>query len=148
MKKHQNKIVYNQKSKNTLIKSTIINNNDNSFREDYSLNKKKNHTIFIEISNNPNNQNKQHYNNHFTHINKVNNNLHKKTKTRSSLSEKGKIETNENSPDKNNKILNVTYIKTINIQPKRFKSKSPKNSENTKIGFNFHSQEDKKEFIP
>ena len=81
MKKHQNKIVYNQKSKNTLIKSTIINNNDNSFREDYSLNKKKNHTIFIEISNNPNNQNEEsHYNNHFTHINKVNNNLHKKQK--------------------------------------------------------------------
>ena len=45
------------------------------------LNKKKNHTIFIEISNNPNNQNEQsHYNNHFTHINKVNNNLHKKQK--------------------------------------------------------------------
>ena len=149
MKKHQNKIVYNQKYKNNLVKSTIINNNDNSFREEYYQNKKKNQTIFIEISNNPNNQNKQpHYNNHFTHINKVNNNLHKKTKTRSSLSEKGKIETNENSPDKNNKILNVTYIKTINIQPKRFKSKSPKNSENTKIGFNFHSQEDKKEFIP
>ena len=148
MKKHQNKIVYNQKYKNNLVKSTIINNNDNSFREECYQNKKKNQTIFIEISNNPNNQNKQHYNNHFTHINKVNNNLHKKTKTRSSLSEKGKIETNENSPDKNNKILNVTYIKTINIQPKRFKSKSPKNSENTKIGFNFHSQEDKKEFIP
>ena len=101
MKKHQNKIVYNQKSKNTLIKSTIINNNDNSFREDYSLNKKKNHTIFIEISNNPNNQNEEsHYNNHFTHINKVNNNLHKKPKTRSSLSEKEKIDTNENSSEK------------------------------------------------
>ena len=126
MKKHQNKIVYNQKYKNNLVKSTIINNNDNSFREEYYQNKKKNQTIFIEISNNPNNQNKQHYNNHFTHINKVNNNLHKKTKTRSSLSEKEKID----------------------IQPKRFKSKSPKNSENTKIGFNFHSQEDKKEFIP
>ena len=65
------------------------------------LNKKKNHTIFIEISNNPNNQNEQsHYNNHFTHINKVNNNLHKKPKTRSSLSEKEKIDTNENSSEK------------------------------------------------
>ena len=113
------------------------------------LNKKKNHTIFIEISNNPNNQNEEsHYNNHFTHINKVNNNLHKKPKTRSSLSEKEKIDTNENSPEKNSKILNVTYIKTINIHPKRFKSKSPKNNfKDTKIGFNFRSHEDKKEFI-
>ena len=41
MQKHQNKIVYNQKFKNNLIKSPIINNNDNSFREEYSLNKKK-----------------------------------------------------------------------------------------------------------
>ena len=121
--KHENKIVYNQKFKNNLIKSPIINNNDNSFREEYSLNKKKkNHTIFIEIINNPNNQNKQsHYNNHFNHIDKANNDLHKKTKTRSSLSEKEKIERNENSPEKNSKILNVTYIKTINIYPKRFK---------------------------
>ena len=150
MKKHQNKIIYNQKSKYNYMKSSIINNNDNSFRDDNSQNKKKNQTIFIEISNNVNNQNKQILFNNHTHINKgnINQNIHKKTKTRSSLSEKGKIETNENSPDKNNKILNVTYIKTINIQPKRFKSKSPKNSENTKIGFNFHSQEDKKEFIP
>ena len=69
------------------MKSTIINNNDNSFREEYYQNKKKNQTIFIEISNNPNNQNKQpHYNNHFTHINKVNNNLHKKTKPGKNMS--------------------------------------------------------------
>ena len=33
MKKHQNKIVYNQKWKNNLIKSTIINNNDNSIEK-------------------------------------------------------------------------------------------------------------------
>ena len=52
MQKHQNKIVYSQKFKNNLIKSPIINNNDNSFREEYSLNKKKkNHTIFIGIIN-------------------------------------------------------------------------------------------------
>ena len=73
----------------------------------------------------------------------------KKTKTRSSLSEKEKIERNENYPEKNSKILNVTYIKTINIYPKRFKSKSPKNNfEDIKIRFNFRSHEDKKEFIP
>ena len=84
MQKHQNKIVYNQKFKNNLIKSPIINNNDNSFREEYSLNKKKkNHTIFIEIINNTNNQNKQsHYNNHFNHIDKANNELHKKNKNK------------------------------------------------------------------
>jgi hypothetical protein len=146
MKKHQNKIIYNQKSKYNYMKSSIINNNDNSFRDDNSQNKKKNQTIFIEISNNVNNQNKQILFNNHTHINKgnINQNIHKKTKTRSSLSEKGKIDIYNNSPGKNEKKFNITYIKTINIHPKRFKSKSPKNIDYTKIGFIIKSN-DKKE---
>ncbi len=36
-------------------------------------------------------------------------------------------------------------MKTINIQPKRFKSKSPKMSDDKKIGFNFLLNEKKKE---
>ena len=147
MKKHHNKIIYNQKNKYNYMKSTIINNNETSFREDHSQKKKKNQTIFIEISNNPTEQNRQNHYNNYTHSNKGNNNynLHKKTKNRSSLSEKGKIDIYNNSPGKNEKKFNITYIKTINIHPKRFKSKSPKNIDYTKIGFIIKSN-DKKEF--
>ena len=108
--------------------------------------KKKNQTIFIEISNNPTEQNRQNHYNNYTHSNKGNNNynLHKKTKNRSSLSEKSKNENKENTPEKISKKLNFT-MKTINIQPKRFKSKSPKISDEKKIGFNFNLNEDRKE---
>ena len=110
------------------------------------LKKKKNQTIFIEISNNPTEQKKQNHYNNYTHSNKGNNNynLHKKTKNRSSLSEKSKNENKENTPEKISKKLNFT-MKTINIQPKRFKSKSPKISDEKKIGFNFNLNEDRKE---
>ena len=108
--------------------------------------KKKNQTIFIEISNNPTEQNRQNHYNNYTHSNKGNNNynLHKKTKNRSSLSENSKNENKENTPEKISKKLNFT-MKTINIQPKRFKSKSPKISDEKKIGFNFNLNEDRKE---
>ena len=108
--------------------------------------KKKNQTIFIEISNNTTEQNRQNHYNNYTHSNKGNNNynLHKKTKNRSSLSEKSKNENKENTPEKISKKLNFT-MKTINIQPKRFKSKSPKISDEKKIGFNFNLNEDRKE---
>lgn len=146
MKKHHNKIIYNQKNKYNYMKSTIINNNETSFREDHSQKKKKNQTIFIEISNNPTEQSRQNHYNNYTHSNKGNNNynLHKKTKNRSSFSEKSKNENKENTPEKISKKLNFT-MKTINIQPKRFKSKSPKISDDKKIGFNFHLNENKKE---
>jgi hypothetical protein len=48
MKKHHNKIIYNQKNKYNYMKSTIINNNETSFREDHSQKKKKNKKIFIK----------------------------------------------------------------------------------------------------
>lgn len=120
MKKHHNKIIYNQKNKYNYMKSTIINNNETSFREDHSQKKKKNQTIFIEISNNPTEQSRQNHYNNYTHSNKGNNNynLHKKTKNRSSFSEKSKNENKENTPEKISKKLHF-IMKFINIQPKK-----------------------------